>query len=176
MRRAPLPEGALDATDRRVLNALQDGFPLSPRPYAEAAAALGLTEADLIARIAALSQAGIVSRLGVIVRHRALGWRSNAMVVWNLPDDRIDAAGQRLAALPGVTLCYRRRTVAGVWPYGLFSMIHARTRPEALDVLGTAAALPELAGAEYRALFSVRCFKQTGALVHQRPAQGIAAD
>lgn len=169
-------ETALRPDDAPLIQHLTDGLPLVARPYAALGAALARPEADVIARIAALAEAGIVSRLGVIVRHRALGWRSNAMVVWNLPEDRIDAAGQRLAALPGVTLCYRRRTVPGVWPYGLFSMIHARSRPEALEVLGTAAALPELAGADYRALFSVRCFKQTGALVHQRPAQGIAAE
>ena len=44
MRRQPLPDGTLDATDRRILNALQDGFPLSPHPFAEAGEALGLPE------------------------------------------------------------------------------------------------------------------------------------
>jgi hypothetical protein len=67
--------------------------------------------------------------LGVIVRHRPLGYTANAMVVWDLPEDRIDAAGLALAALPGVTLCYRRRTVPGVWPYALYSMIHGTSRP-----------------------------------------------
>ncbi len=119
----------------------------------------------MIARIAELSQAGILTRVGVIVRHRAVGWSANAMVVWALPEDRIAAAGAALARHPGITLCYQRRTVPGVWDYPLYSMIHARSRAEALAVLAGAAALPELAGATHRALFSTRCFKQTGALL-----------
>jgi len=86
------------------------------------------------------------------------------MVVWDLPPDAIPAAGLALAALPGISLCYQRRTDP-LWPYPLFCMIHARTRPEALAVLDRAARLPELAGAAPRILFSTRCFKQRGALI-----------
>jgi hypothetical protein len=69
--------------------------------------------------------------------------------------------------MPGVTLCYQRRTVPGVWPYGLYSMIHGRSRADALAVLERARALPELAGAVSKPLFSTRCFKQTGALISE---------
>jgi DNA-binding Lrp family transcriptional regulator len=153
--------------DRPILQAMAEGLALTPTPFAHLAARMGSSEVQIIDRLAKLSASGILTRIGVIVRHRAIGWRSNAMVVWDLPQDRIETAGLALAGLPGVTLCYQRRTVPGIWPFGLFSMIHARSRVEALDVLGSAAALPELAGAEHRALFSTRCFKQTGALVHR---------
>ncbi len=151
--------------DRAILQALTRGLALVPAPYAELADRLGRTEADILDRIATLLQAGVISRLGVIVRHRALGWRANAMVVWDIESAAIDTAGPRLAAHPGVTLCYERTPVPGVWPYRLYSMIHARSRPEALDVLTSAAALPELVGVPHRALFSLQCFKQTGALI-----------
>ena len=49
-------------------------------------------------------------------------------------------------------------------------MIHARSRPEAMEVLAAAAALPELAGARNKVLFSTRCFKQTGALIQPKEA------
>lgn len=52
----------LDVTDRAIINALQGGFPISERPFAEAAAALGLTEQDLIDRIAALMARGVLTR------------------------------------------------------------------------------------------------------------------
>lgn len=159
--------GVLTEADRPILQALSQGLGLTPRPFLRLAEDLGLTEPVVIRRIKALAQAGILTRIGVIVRHRAIGWTSNAMVVWNLPEEQIDVAGPALAALPGVTLCYQRVTVPGVWDYALYSMIHARSRPEAMTVLERAAALPELAGATHEALFSTRCFKQTGALVHQ---------
>ena len=154
---------ALDLTedDRALLARLSRGLPLTPRPFA----ALGLAETDALARIATLLQARVITRLGVIVRHRPLGWTANAMVVWDIAPDRIPAAGTALSALPGVTLCYQRQTVPGVWPYALYSMIHGRSRAEALAVLDRARALPELAGAFAKPLFSTRCFKQTGALI-----------
>jgi siroheme decarboxylase len=152
---------ALTVTDRALLAVLSQGLPLVPRPFA----ALGLPEREAFSRIATLLRARIITRLGVIVRHRPLGWTSNAMVVWDLPEERIARAGTALADLPGVTLCYQRKTVPGVWPFALYSMIHGRTRDEALAVLGEACALPELAGAAARPLFSTRCFKQTGALI-----------
>ena len=56
-----------------------------------------------VARIATLARARLLTRVGVIVRHRALGWTANAMVVWQLPDAAIEPAGRALAQVPGVT-------------------------------------------------------------------------
>lgn len=161
---------ALQAGDRTLLQALSSGLPLVAEPYTELARSLDREAAEVMARIEALHSAGIISRLGVIVRHRALGWSANAMVVWDLPSEQIDAAGPALAAHPGVTLCYERRPIEGVWPYRLYSMIHARSRSEALEVLASARALPELFGAQHKVLFSTRCFKQTGALIQTKEA------
>ncbi len=161
----PVRLEAMVPGDRQILQALTSGMMLVSRPYAEIANSLGRTEDDILNRVQALAEAAVISRLGVIVRHRALGWRANAMVVWDISPERIDTAGPRLSAHPGVTLCYERTPVPGVWPYRLYSMIHARSRSEALDVLSAAADLPDLRGVPHRALFSLRCFKQTGALI-----------
>ncbi len=157
----------LQPGDRDIVQALMRGLPLDARPYATLATTLGRDATEVMARIRVLSAARIIARLGVIVRHRALGWRSNAMVVWDLPHGAITRAGPVLAAHPGVTLCYERTPVEGVWPYRLYSMIHAQSRKDALARLASAAALPELQGAPHLALFSSHCFKQTGALVAQ---------
>ncbi len=156
--------------DRPLLQALSSGLQLVTEPFTELARSLGRTTPDVMARIKALHDAGIISRLGVIVRHRALGWSANAMVVWDMPADQVGTAGPALAAHPGVTLCYERNPVEDIWPYRLYSMIHARSRNEALETLSGAAALPELTGARHKVLFSTRCFKQTGALIQAREA------
>lgn len=161
---------ALRESDRPLLQALSAGLALLPRPFAALADRLGWPEAEVIARTAALAEARILTRVGVIVRHRAIGWSANAMVVWNIAPERIEAAGHALAALPGVTLCYERRVVPGVWPYALFSMVHGQSRQAAEEVIAAARALPALAGTEHRALFSTRCFKQTGALLQKEAA------
>lgn len=156
---------ALQGDDRALMQALSEGLDLVPEPFTLLARRLGRHEADIIARIRVLADARILTRVGVIVRHRALGWAANAMVVWRLPDAAIEAAGRALSQVPGVTLCYQRRTVPGLWDWPLFCMIHARSRPEAMEVLDRARALHELAGVPHKILFSTRCFKQRGALI-----------
>ncbi len=159
---------AMREGDRPLLQALSSGLSLVAEPYAALARSLSRSTVDVMGRIEALHRAGIISRLGVIVRHRALGWSANAMVVWDMPADQVSAAGPALAAHPGVTLCYERNPVEGVWPYRLYSMIHARSRSEAMDVLSEAETIPELEGARNKVLFSTRCFKQTGALIQAK--------
>ena len=143
--------------DRALLQRLTDGLPLIPRPFAP-------DEAATLKRLRVFLDKGILTRLGLILRHRNLGYQANAMVVWDIDPQSIARAGPALAALPGITLCYQRRPDP-LWPYELYSMIHARSRPEALAILDRAAALPELSCATPRPLFSTRCFKQTGALL-----------
>ena len=162
-----LREGDID-----LLQVLASGMPLVQQPYLRIAEMLNRHQTDILDRVSVLQEAGIISRLGVIVRHRALGWSSNAMVVWDIDQDRIDLAGPVLAAHPGVTLCYERRPVETVWPYRLYCMIHAQSRKAATEVLTGASHLPELKDVPYRVLFSSRCFKQTGAMIAR---QGAAA-
>jgi DNA-binding Lrp family transcriptional regulator len=165
----PIDLSVIRSGDTEILQSLSYGLPIVSQPFAALAANLGRSESEILGRIDALSSAGIISRLGVIVRHRALGWRSNAMVVWDIEPERIEAAGPVLAAQTGVTLCYERRPVQGIWPYRLYCMIHARSRDEALKHLSAAETLAELSGVPYKVLFSTRCFKQTGALIARKP-------
>lgn len=167
---APADTAALHPTDRPLLQAMAAGLPLVPRPYGALATDLGWTEARVLDRLAHLAQARILTRIGIIVRHRAIGWAANAMVVWDVPEAAMEPAGRALAALPGVTLCYQRQTVPGLWRYGLFCMIHGQSRGDALAVLDAARSLPALAGIDHRVLFSTRCFKQTGALLERTAA------
>ena len=163
-------ESALHPTDRPLLQIMSAGLPLVARPFADVAATLGWTEAQVLDRLQSLSTARILTRIGVIVRHRAIGWAANAMVVWDVAPQDMETAGRSLATLPGVTLCYQRQTVPGAWRYGLFSMIHGQSRSDALAVLDAARALPALTDTDHRVLFSTRCFKQTGALLERTAA------
>lgn len=152
-----------DARDRRLLAAIEDGLPLTSRPYAAVGEAIGLTEDEVISRLDALLESGIIKRLGLVVRHHEFGIRANAMVVWDVPDDRVDGIGSAVAAHPFVTLCYRRPRRPPVWPYNLFCMIHGRERAPVerqIAVLRSACGLGAWPSA---VLFSRRRFKQRGA-------------
>ncbi len=152
-----------DRNDLNLLAALQDGLPLTTRPYAALGDATGLDEDDVIRRLRRLIESGAIRRFGVIVRHRQLGYRANAMVVWDVPDDTVAEVGERMAALPQVTLCYRRPRRAPDWPYNLFCMIHGKDRTRVLAQVEETARACGLEGTVHEILFSGRCFKQRGA-------------
>ncbi len=162
--------------DKRLLDAIADGLPLTPRPYATVAAWVGLSEDQVIQRLGRLIAGGIVKRLGVVVRHRELGYDANAMVVWNVPDDEIAEAGRRAAAYPFVTLCYQRPGRLPEWPYNLFCMIHGKDRAAVNAQIATLNWQAGLARYEFAVLFSRRRFKQRGARFDSRlaPSREVA--
>jgi len=153
----------LDETGRALIALIQDGLPLAPRPYAAIAAALGIGEREVIARLTALLDRGMIKRLGVVVRHRELGYRANAMVVWDVSDESVDETGRRLGEFDCVTLCYRRPRRLPLWPYNLFCMIHGKDRDSVQARLAEIIRAAGLEGMPYQVLFSKRRFKQRGA-------------
>jgi siroheme decarboxylase len=156
-----------DLKNRQLIAILSGGLPLVPHPYAVVAGQLGLTENEVVERIATLSEDKALSRLGVIVRHKELGYNANAMVVWDVPDDLVGALGRDLAKEPCVTLCYRRPRRPG-WPYSLFTMIHGTSRDETLGKLEGLVERRGLGDIPRDILFSTRRFKQRGARYGER--------
>ena len=165
----------MDQLDRALINALQGGFPIAERPFAEVGGRLGLAEDEVIGAIRRLVADGVITRFGVIVRHHELGYRANAMTVFDVPDAEVRDAGRRLAALPFVTLCYRRPRRLPLWPYNLFCMIHGKDRDEVLAEVDAATAAAGLKACAREILFSRRRFKQRGARYGIAPAQAEAA-
>lgn len=154
---------ALSETERRLLAALEDGLPLVAHPYAAIGERAGLSEAEAIGTLHALLARGVIRRLGIVVRHHELGYRANAMTVWDVPDDKVRAAATALTALPFVTLCYRRPRRLPLWPYNLFCMIHGKERRVVEAQVETATRAAGLVDRPRAVLFSRRRFKQRGA-------------
>lgn len=153
----------LSPADRRLLAALEEGLPLVPRPFAALGERVGLAEKEVLARLEALRSAGIVNRAGLIVRHRELGYRANAMVVLDVPDEAVAALGARLAREPAVSLCYARPRRPPFWPYNLFCMVHGRERLETLRLVHAMLLRSGLETVPRAVLFSRRRFVQRAA-------------
>jgi len=166
----PAP-GRPDSIDRRLLAAIQNGLPLVSHPYAAIARMLGLAEGEVIDRLRALRATGVVRRFGVIVRHHEVGYGANAMVVWDVPDDRVTTLGRCLAGFDFINLCYRRPRRPPRWRYNLYCMIHGRDRAEVLAHLEWMRNRCELQGLTHAVLFSRRRFKQRGAVYFDVPGR-----
>ena len=154
---------SLEAKDYALIAAIQDGLPLVNRPYAAIGAAIGMEEAEVLARLERLLNQDIIKRFGIVVRHHELGFRANAMVVWNIPDQQVDEFGHCVGASGLVNLCYQRPRRLPDWPYNLFCMIHGKDRDAVLDRLEQLRDQCGLREFGHEVLFSKQRFKQTGA-------------
>jgi DNA-binding Lrp family transcriptional regulator len=169
-RRAPVTRASPrvdDGEPSQVACVLERGLPLLTRPYAEIAHRAGLHGRDGEARVGDYLRGfvddGIVKRIGVVVRHRPLGFAANVMAVWEIPERDVDRIGERLAAEPAVTLCYRRAPALPHWRHNLFCMVHGRQRSRVGADVDGLVARHGLAGYPHARLWSITAYKQTGA-------------
>lgn len=104
----------MDRVDRKILDLLQQDFPLTVEPYKELARQVGRSEEEVLERIARLKEAGIIRRIGGIINARGLGWVTTLCAV-SVPEDRIEEIAQRINAEPGVTHNYLRDHELNMW-------------------------------------------------------------
>ncbi len=104
----------MDALDRRILDVIQSDFPLERRPYDAIGKRLGLTEAEVLARVRALRERGIIRRIGASFQSKKLGFRSTLCAA-KVPADRLDAFVAEVNRHPGVTHNYLRDHELNVW-------------------------------------------------------------
>jgi DNA-binding Lrp family transcriptional regulator len=152
------PKPPLSKRDITLIRILQEDLPLVEMPFAVWAEQAELSEEDLFAWAKQMEQLGYMRRFAAILHHRNAGFLANAMVVWQVPPDQVDAAGEQMAHFREVSHCYRR-PVYPHWPYPLFTMIHAATYSECMDVVRR---IEEQAGSfPHKNLFSTKEYKKT---------------
>jgi DNA-binding Lrp family transcriptional regulator len=152
----------LDETDREIIVATQSGLPLVQRPYREVAQQLGIGEQEVVLRMRAMQQQGVIRRIAVVPNHYALGYRANGMTVWDVPDEIITELGQKVGALDFVSHCYHRPRHLPEWPYNLFAMVHAHDHEHAITLVDEIAELLGENDRGHDVLFSKRILKKTG--------------
>lgn len=121
-----------DDEDRRIMRALQNGFPIVEQPFLALAQELDMDETQLIDRVSAWLREGIIRRFGARVNHRRMGYTHNVLAAWQGND--VDKWGAKFAAFPQVSHCYLRKSYPE-WPYRLYTMIHALTEEEMEEML-----------------------------------------
>lgn len=104
----------MDAIDRRIINELQGGFPLCERPYAAAAAALGLGETELIDRLRTLLDNGVLSRFGPMFNADRMGG-AFTLAAMQVPCNELDAVAAQVNEWPEVAHNYERDHALNMW-------------------------------------------------------------
>lgn len=67
-----------------------------------------------------------------VLHHKTAGFSSNAMVVWAVPEEKVEETGNEIALRQGVSHCYER---PGFGEFNIFSMIHGRNDAEVRAVI-----------------------------------------
>ncbi len=146
-----------DGENIDVVRCVQEDLPLVDRPFMAWAEHLGTGEAELLDLISGWLDTGIIRRFAAVLNHRRMGFSANGMVVWNCPEESVDAFGETLASFSEVSHCYHRPRYPE-WPYNLYAMIHGRTREECMGIARKLSAAAGLPGCDV--LFSTREFKK----------------
>jgi len=124
----------LTPQDIRFIRILQEDLPLLEIPFAVWAEQAESTEEELFAWAKKMEHLGYMRRFAAILHHRNAGFKANAMVVWEVPQEQVDRVGEQMALFREVSHCYRRPVYPN-WPYPLFTMIHAETYSGCMDVV-----------------------------------------
>ncbi|HPG56180.1 MAG TPA: radical SAM protein [Candidatus Wallbacteria bacterium] len=95
--------------------------------------------------------------MAAILRQRKIGYSANAMCVFNVDADKIDAAGEYAASFAEVSHCYKRAK-SGNWPYNLYAMVHGHEKSECEAVAQKIAA--RSGASSYKLLYSISELKK----------------
>lgn len=144
--------------DKEFVRQLQKDLEVVDRPFLTAAQHLGMTEEQVFEKLHYYEEIGVMRRFAAILRHRDAGFTANGMIVWRVPEQRIEEVGATLGAFPQISHCYQR-PVYPDWPYNVFSMVHCKSIAEAKDMAKDIQ--KHIQVDDYRILFSSREFKKT---------------
>jgi DNA-binding Lrp family transcriptional regulator len=148
----------LTELEKKIIASIQEDMPIVDRPYLKISQALGISEENLLESLQSLCNRGFIRRFGATLRHQKTGFTANAMVAWQVDEDRVEDVGNRMAAFKQVSHCYRRNP-NDRWPYNLYTMIHANDKESCRQ---TARRMSQATGVEnYALLFSRKELKKT---------------
>ena len=148
----------LTHVEKKVIASIQGDIDISARPYLKIAKHLGISEEELLEILESLCERGVIRRFGATLRHQKSGFSANAMVAWQVPEDQIEAVGSTLAAFNQVSHCYRRDPNE-LWPFNLYTMIHATSEEECHRIAAQMSAKAKVG--TYSLLFSRKELKKT---------------
>jgi DNA-binding Lrp family transcriptional regulator len=105
----------LDRTDRRLLQQLQDAFPLAGRPWQVIGDRLGISEEEVLGRVRRLAREGVVRSIGPVVEARRVGLNASTLVALRVPESRMLEVARMVGEHPGVSHCYERYHPYNLW-------------------------------------------------------------
>ena len=104
----------MEALDRKILEIVQDGFPLEERPYAALGMLLGVSEEEAFDSVECLRKSGVIRRLGGVYDSRRLGYISR-LCTGVVSEDKLEGFAAAVDKIPAITHNYVRSHAYNVW-------------------------------------------------------------
>jgi DNA-binding Lrp family transcriptional regulator len=146
----------LDDIDKAILALAEGDVKACMRPFDSWADKVGIPVGELISRLLALKERGVIREIKAVLIHTKAGFTANAMVAWSVPEALVDEVGPKIASSPAVSHCYERK---GFGSFNIFSMIHARTESEIMERVN---AISQATGInDYQIFRSIKELKKT---------------
>jgi len=105
---------SIDEKDRKIINLIQSGFPITSRPFHDVGIAIGLPEKEVIERVRRLKDLGIIRRIGGNFDSRKLGFTATLCAA-NVPQEKVDKFNEVINSYLGVTHNYSRNHYYNIW-------------------------------------------------------------
>ncbi|MGE4419394.1 MAG: Lrp/AsnC family transcriptional regulator [Sulfurimonas sp.] len=140
-----------------VIRAAQYDIEMTQEPFKKIVDTLNIDYDTFFSILNELQKAGVMRRFASILNHRKAGFSANAMVVWDVDEEKGEEVGERAAAFSAVSHCYLRPKYEN-WPYNLFTMVHGKNTDETNAIIAEMAS--EIDSKSHMPLYSSREFKK----------------
>jgi DNA-binding Lrp family transcriptional regulator len=140
-----------------IVRAAQYDIEMVSEPFKKIIDELGIDYDKFFSILDELQEAGVMRRFASILNHRKAGFNANAMVVWDVDEEKGEEIGATAAAFSAVSHCYLRPKYPN-WPFNLFTMVHGKTKEETDSIIADMA--KEIESKSHMPLYSSREFKK----------------
>jgi DNA-binding Lrp family transcriptional regulator len=144
--------------NKKFILELNKPLPIAQRPFQAVARRLGLSEEKVLSVLRGYKKKGLLRRFGAILGHKHIGLKTNALVAWKVPVQKINSVAKILARNPQISHCYLRKTYS-IWPYNLYSMAHTADRTTYKRLISCLLRKTKIK--DFKVLFTLKEFKKT---------------
>jgi DNA-binding Lrp family transcriptional regulator len=105
----------LDKLDKKLLQVLQDEFPVEESPWAEIGKKLGISGEEALSRSQRLHSDGVIRKLRTILNAQKLGHCQSTLMAMKVPDEQMKKVVSIVNEYTGVTHNYQREHDFNLW-------------------------------------------------------------
>ena len=147
----------MEKSRRELLKAVQDGIPLAREPFKIISEKIEVPEKEILKNLNEMNDKGIIRRFSANINQSKLGITANAVVVWNIPENKIANTIPDFMSHPEISHLYERVIYPGRWEYNLYSVVHGYSEDSVKKFAEEIA--EEIGVTDYQVLFSTKRFK-----------------